>query len=87
MQECKKVRGDYSGSGLECDEYPFASTKEGPSGHVASRRTQRHRHPGPPRAGGLRRGRLPRRRSDPGRRRDTGGGWQRLPPVPPQLAT
>lgn len=29
IQECKKVWGDYSGSGLECDEYPFASTKEG----------------------------------------------------------
>ncbi|MEU6097836.1 NucA/NucB deoxyribonuclease domain-containing protein [Streptomyces sp. NPDC047079] len=27
--ECKKVWGDYTGSGLECDEYPFASTKEG----------------------------------------------------------
>ncbi|MEU5094505.1 NucA/NucB deoxyribonuclease domain-containing protein [Streptomyces sp. NPDC020996] len=29
IKECKKVWGDYSGSGLECDEYPFASTKEG----------------------------------------------------------
>ncbi|MGW1982040.1 NucA/NucB deoxyribonuclease domain-containing protein [Streptomyces collinus] len=29
ISECKKVWGDYSGSGLECDEYPFASTKEG----------------------------------------------------------
>ncbi|MFF7737468.1 NucA/NucB deoxyribonuclease domain-containing protein [Streptomyces sp. NPDC007984] len=28
-QECKKAWGDYAGSGLECDEYPFASTKEG----------------------------------------------------------
>ncbi|WP_343243738.1 NucA/NucB deoxyribonuclease domain-containing protein [Streptomyces sp. SID13726] len=27
--ECKKVWGDYSGSGLQCDEYPFASTQEG----------------------------------------------------------
>ncbi|MER6424501.1 NucA/NucB deoxyribonuclease domain-containing protein [Streptomyces sp. NPDC001137] len=27
--ECKKVWGDYSGSGLQCDEYPFASTEEG----------------------------------------------------------
>ncbi|MGI5508386.1 NucA/NucB deoxyribonuclease domain-containing protein [Streptomyces sp. CA-106131] len=29
ISECKKVWGDYSGSGLECDEYPFASMKEG----------------------------------------------------------
>ncbi|WNM34962.1 NucA/NucB deoxyribonuclease domain-containing protein [Streptomyces sp. Li-HN-5-11] len=29
IQECKKVWGDYTGSGLQCDEYPFASTKEG----------------------------------------------------------
>ncbi|MFD4570188.1 NucA/NucB deoxyribonuclease domain-containing protein [Streptomyces sp. NPDC058251] len=29
IQECKKVWGDYTGSGLECDEYPFASTEEG----------------------------------------------------------
>ncbi|MDN3025729.1 NucA/NucB deoxyribonuclease domain-containing protein [Streptomyces sp. S.PB5] len=29
IKECKKVWGDYSGSGLECDEYPFASTKDG----------------------------------------------------------
>ncbi|MDQ1017443.1 NucA/NucB deoxyribonuclease domain-containing protein [Streptomyces afghaniensis] len=29
ISECKKVWGDYAGSGLECDEYPFASTKEG----------------------------------------------------------
>jgi hypothetical protein len=29
IKECKKVWGDYAGSGLECDEYPFASTKEG----------------------------------------------------------
>ncbi|MEV3967155.1 NucA/NucB deoxyribonuclease domain-containing protein [Streptomyces sp. NPDC050698] len=29
IRECKKVWGDYSGSGLQCDEYPFASTKEG----------------------------------------------------------
>ncbi|MGW7258536.1 NucA/NucB deoxyribonuclease domain-containing protein [Streptomyces sp. NPDC054834] len=29
ISECKKVWGDYSGSRLECDEYPFASTKEG----------------------------------------------------------
>ncbi|MFI1537647.1 NucA/NucB deoxyribonuclease domain-containing protein [Streptomyces anandii] len=29
ISECKKVWGDYSGTGLECDEYPFASTKEG----------------------------------------------------------
>ncbi|MFF9627357.1 hypothetical protein [Streptomyces griseosporeus] len=27
ISECKKVWGDYSGSGLECEEYPFASTK------------------------------------------------------------
>ncbi|MEU5637124.1 NucA/NucB deoxyribonuclease domain-containing protein [Streptomyces rishiriensis] len=27
--ECKRVWGDYAGSGLQCDEYPFASTKEG----------------------------------------------------------
>ncbi|MER6113292.1 NucA/NucB deoxyribonuclease domain-containing protein [Streptomyces hirsutus] len=29
IKECKKVWGNYTGSGLECDEYPFASTKEG----------------------------------------------------------
>ncbi|MFF7265470.1 NucA/NucB deoxyribonuclease domain-containing protein, partial [Streptomyces sp. NPDC008159] len=29
ISECKKVWGNYSGTGLECDEYPFASTKEG----------------------------------------------------------
>lgn len=29
ISECKKVWGDYSRSGLQCDEYPFASTKEG----------------------------------------------------------
>ncbi|MFE9256086.1 NucA/NucB deoxyribonuclease domain-containing protein [Streptomyces sp. NPDC006879] len=29
ISECKKVWGDYSHTGLECDEYPFASTKEG----------------------------------------------------------
>lgn len=28
-KECRAVWGDYSGTGLECDEYPFASTKEG----------------------------------------------------------
>ncbi|MEU3963239.1 NucA/NucB deoxyribonuclease domain-containing protein [Streptomyces buecherae] len=26
---CRDVWGNYSGSGLQCDEYPFASTKEG----------------------------------------------------------
>ncbi|MFI9568841.1 NucA/NucB deoxyribonuclease domain-containing protein [Streptomyces rishiriensis] len=25
----QKGLGDYAGSGLQCDEYPFASTKEG----------------------------------------------------------
>ncbi|MFF8659749.1 NucA/NucB deoxyribonuclease domain-containing protein [Streptomyces huasconensis] len=29
IKECAKVWGSYTGSGLECDEYPFASTKEG----------------------------------------------------------
>ncbi|MFF8659204.1 NucA/NucB deoxyribonuclease domain-containing protein [Streptomyces huasconensis] len=29
IKECTKVWGSYTGSGLECDEYPFASTKEG----------------------------------------------------------
>ncbi|MFF9405804.1 NucA/NucB deoxyribonuclease domain-containing protein [Streptomyces anandii] len=29
IAQCKTVWGDYSGTGLECDEYPFASTKEG----------------------------------------------------------
>ncbi|MDX2935681.1 NucA/NucB deoxyribonuclease domain-containing protein [Streptomyces ipomoeae] len=29
IRECEKVWGNYSGSGLQCDEYPFASTKEG----------------------------------------------------------
>ncbi|MDX3804125.1 NucA/NucB deoxyribonuclease domain-containing protein [Streptomyces sp. AK04-3B] len=28
IKTCKDVWGDYSGTGLECDEYPFASTKE-----------------------------------------------------------
>ncbi|MGW2378262.1 NucA/NucB deoxyribonuclease domain-containing protein [Kitasatospora sp. NPDC001683] len=26
---CNEVWGDYSGSGLQCDEYPFSSTYEG----------------------------------------------------------
>lgn len=29
IKECKKVWGDYSGTPLQCDEYPFASTYEG----------------------------------------------------------
>ncbi|MFD7875048.1 NucA/NucB deoxyribonuclease domain-containing protein [Streptomyces sp. NPDC059766] len=29
IQECKKVWGDYTGSGLECDEYLFTSAEEG----------------------------------------------------------
>ncbi|MFE2026518.1 NucA/NucB deoxyribonuclease domain-containing protein [Streptomyces hygroscopicus] len=29
MAECNDVWGDYSGTDLQCDEYPFASTKEG----------------------------------------------------------
>ncbi|MDG5801569.1 NucA/NucB deoxyribonuclease domain-containing protein [Streptomyces ossamyceticus] len=29
IAECGKVWGDYSGTDLQCDEYPFASTKEG----------------------------------------------------------
>ncbi|WP_256062362.1 NucA/NucB deoxyribonuclease domain-containing protein [Streptomyces sp. ScaeMP-e83] len=29
IKECKKVWGDYSGTPLQCDEYPFASTHEG----------------------------------------------------------
>lgn len=29
IAECKTVWGNYAGTGLECDEYPFASTKEG----------------------------------------------------------
>ncbi|MET9057101.1 NucA/NucB deoxyribonuclease domain-containing protein [Streptomyces antibioticus] len=29
IKECGIVWGDYSGTGLQCDEYPFASTKEG----------------------------------------------------------
>ncbi|WP_222316479.1 NucA/NucB deoxyribonuclease domain-containing protein [Streptomyces cavourensis] len=29
IKECKKVWGDYSGTSLQCDEYPFASTYEG----------------------------------------------------------
>ncbi|MER6621311.1 NucA/NucB deoxyribonuclease domain-containing protein [Streptomyces sp. NPDC000931] len=28
MQTCTDVRGDYSGTGLRCDEYPFASAEE-----------------------------------------------------------
>ncbi|MFJ8081827.1 NucA/NucB deoxyribonuclease domain-containing protein [Streptomyces sp. NPDC096205] len=29
IKECEKVWGDYTGTDLQCDEYPFASTKEG----------------------------------------------------------
>ncbi|MFF4606107.1 NucA/NucB deoxyribonuclease domain-containing protein [Streptomyces sp. NPDC001339] len=29
IKECNKVWGDYSGTPLQCDEYPFASTREG----------------------------------------------------------
>ncbi|MFB7675130.1 NucA/NucB deoxyribonuclease domain-containing protein [Kitasatospora purpeofusca] len=29
IKACEEVWGDYSGSGLECDEYPFATTYEG----------------------------------------------------------
>ncbi|MFF6779014.1 NucA/NucB deoxyribonuclease domain-containing protein [Streptomyces sp. NPDC012637] len=29
IKECKKIWGDYSGTRLQCDEYPFASTYEG----------------------------------------------------------
>ncbi|GAA2485801.1 NucA/NucB deoxyribonuclease domain-containing protein [Streptomyces gobitricini] len=29
IKECKKIWGDYSGTRLQCDEYPFASTQEG----------------------------------------------------------
>ncbi|MFJ9668809.1 NucA/NucB deoxyribonuclease domain-containing protein [Streptomyces sp. NPDC101219] len=29
IKECEKVWGDYSGTELQCDEYPFASTQEG----------------------------------------------------------
>lgn len=29
ISTCNEVWGDYRGTGLECDEYPFASTKEG----------------------------------------------------------
>ncbi|MFD5558150.1 NucA/NucB deoxyribonuclease domain-containing protein [Streptomyces sp. NPDC127068] len=29
IKECKKVWGNYEGSRLECDEYPFATTHEG----------------------------------------------------------
>lgn len=29
IKNCKDVWGDYSGSGLDCDEYPFSSSKEG----------------------------------------------------------
>ncbi|GGV28683.1 hypothetical protein GCM10010260_81500 [Streptomyces filipinensis] len=29
IKECQKVWGDYSGTDLQCDEYPFAPTKEG----------------------------------------------------------
>ncbi|KFG10405.1 NucA/NucB deoxyribonuclease domain-containing protein [Streptomyces scabiei] len=29
IKECGKVWGDYAGTDLQCDEYPFASTKEG----------------------------------------------------------
>ncbi|MCK7627786.1 NucA/NucB deoxyribonuclease domain-containing protein [Streptomyces sp. RS10V-4] len=29
IKECAKVWGDYSGTPLQCDEYPFASTREG----------------------------------------------------------
>ncbi|MCX5009237.1 NucA/NucB deoxyribonuclease domain-containing protein [Streptomyces sp. NBC_00638] len=29
IKECEQVWGDYKGTDLQCDEYPFASTKEG----------------------------------------------------------
>ncbi len=29
IKECEKVWADYTGTDLQCDEYPFASTKEG----------------------------------------------------------
>ncbi|MFE2462975.1 NucA/NucB deoxyribonuclease domain-containing protein [Streptomyces sp. NPDC059402] len=29
IKTCKNVWGDYSGTSLQCDEYPFVSTKEG----------------------------------------------------------
>ncbi|WP_019075787.1 NucA/NucB deoxyribonuclease domain-containing protein [Streptomyces hokutonensis] len=29
IKECEKVWGDYKGTDLQCDEYPYASTKEG----------------------------------------------------------
>ncbi|WP_437114630.1 NucA/NucB deoxyribonuclease domain-containing protein [Streptomyces glaucescens] len=29
IKECEKGWGNYSGSGLECDEYPFASIHQG----------------------------------------------------------
>ncbi|MFJ8364599.1 NucA/NucB deoxyribonuclease domain-containing protein [Streptomyces sp. NPDC093984] len=29
IKECEKVWGNYAGTDLQCDEYPFASTKEG----------------------------------------------------------
>ncbi|MCP9211607.1 NucA/NucB deoxyribonuclease domain-containing protein [Streptomyces sp. NEAU-Y11] len=29
IKECNKVWGDYTGTRLQCDEYPFASTREG----------------------------------------------------------
>ncbi|MCC3650767.1 hypothetical protein LIX60_04590 [Streptomyces sp. S07_1.15] len=29
IDTCHDIWGDYSGTGLQCDEYPFASTKEG----------------------------------------------------------
>ncbi|WP_373995407.1 NucA/NucB deoxyribonuclease domain-containing protein [Streptomyces spongiicola] len=28
IQTCSDVRGDYSGTGLRCDEHPFASAEE-----------------------------------------------------------
>lgn len=34
IKTCKDVWGDYSGTGLECDEYPFASTKERGEGNL-----------------------------------------------------
>ncbi|OII59588.1 hypothetical protein BJP40_13310 [Streptomyces sp. CC53] len=29
IKECKKIRGDYAGTRLQCEEYPFARTYEG----------------------------------------------------------
>ncbi|MFD3875767.1 NucA/NucB deoxyribonuclease domain-containing protein [Streptomyces sp. NPDC058623] len=41
MATCNDVWGDYSGTKLQCDEYPFASTKERASADHGNRYSAR----------------------------------------------